>query len=108
MGGRIDLVAQQVRELEEWRAAFSASIPAEPAAPAETVDEEIPNCWDSVQAVFPFVYSNRDKCHKVVMGYPHHPRTWRTKCGWPFGFSDVAEPAQKVAGLPQVHFRAVL
>ena len=87
---RVDLVNQQMQELIEWRASLQASIPAEPAGPAEAPEGEVPTCWNSIVAEFPFVYSINDKCHKVRVGFPEHPSRWHTFCSWPFGKSDVA------------------
>ena len=79
---------------------MQASIPAEPAVPAEAPEGEVPMCWNSIVAEFPFVYSINDKCHKVRVGFPEHPSRWRTFGSWPFGKSDVARSAQS---LPACH-----
>ena len=97
---RIDHLTQQVQDLAEWRAAFNAAVPPETVAPVDTADVEIPAIWDDVRAAFPYVLSDRSKCHKVVVGYPAHPSTWRTQCGWPFGLAEVATPA---LSLPACH-----
>ena len=54
----------------------------------------------SVDYYFPYVKSIRATCHKVVVGYPEHPCHWRAKCGWQFGFADVARPLME---LPTCH-----
>ena len=100
LSSRVDRVDQQMQELAKWRADVHASIPAETAEPAEVTEDEVPVCWNTVVSAFPFVYSYKQKCHRVLVGYPQHPSTWRSKCGSPFGFSSVAKPAHK---LPACH-----
>ena len=58
-----------------------ASVPDEPVEPAADTHEEVPQWCASVSSTFPFVYSIRSKCHRVAVGYPSNPRTWRSKCG---------------------------
>ena len=60
----------------------------------------VPAEWEDVNYVFPYVASVRDRVHAVAVGYPENPRTWRTKCGWPFGIACVARP---VLSLPACH-----
>ena len=98
--GRLGQAEQQLRELTEWRSTFKASVPDAPVEPLGELLDDVPPCWDSIDAAFPFVLSIRDKCHRVEVGYPNHPSTWRSKCGWAFGFSDVARP---VLSLPTCH-----
>ena len=81
----------QVRALEDWRKEVASTIPAASVAPVDTAEAEIPIDWDSVCKIFPYVFSDRERCHKVVVGYPNHPRDWKTQCGWPFGIAKVAE-----------------
>ena len=100
LNARIDHLTQQVQSLADWRAAFNAAVPSETVAPVDTADVEIPAVWDNICSAFPYVLSDRSKCHKVTVGYPAHPSTWRTQCGWPFGLAEVATPAQS---LPACH-----
>ena len=86
-----------MQELSQWRAEVHASIPDEPAEPAEVMVDEVPDRWsEEVVTSFPYVVSDRKKCHRVLVGYPEHPSRWRSKCGWPFGFSGVATPAHNL------------
>ena len=98
--GRLGQAEQQLRELAEWRSTFKASVPEVPVEPVGELLDEVPPSWNSIDTAFPFVFSTRDKCHRVEVGYPNHPSTWRSKCGWTFGFSDVARP---VLSLPACH-----
>ena len=52
----------------------------------------IPALWDAQSAYFPYVINGKRKCHAVAVGYPEHPRTWKTKCGWPFVLAEEAVP----------------
>ena len=88
----------------EWRSTFKASVPEVPVEPLCDVFDEVQPCWDSIDAAFPFVFSIRDKCHRVEVGYPNHPSTWRSKCGWAFGFRG-GLAGTKFTGLPQIHMR---
>ena len=89
-----------MQELADWRAEMHASIPAVPAEPVVVPEGEVPDVWTDIVSAFPFIVSYNKKCHKVLVGYPEHPSLWRSKCGWPFGYSDVAKPAHK---LPAYH-----
>ena len=94
LSARVDTLSNQIRALTDWRTEVAASVPSPSVAPVDTSTEEVLINWDSIHAAFPFVYSDREKCHKVVVGYPAPPRTWKTKCGWPFGVAVVAEPGE--------------
>ena len=52
--------------------------------------------WTDVDEFFPFVSSIRGRCHKVAVGHPEPPWNWVSKCGWPFGISEVAHPVFKL------------
>ena len=96
----MDHLSQQLQGLADWRAAMSAAVPAETVAPVDTADVEVPTIWTTVQTAFPFVLSDRAKCHRVLVGYPAHPREWRAQCGWAFGIAEVASSAET---LPACH-----
>ena len=100
LSSRVDHLSQQLQGLADWRAAMSAAVPAETVAPVDTADVEVPTIWTTVQTVFPFVLSDRAKCHRVLVGYPAHPREWRAQCGWAFGIAEVASSAET---LPACH-----
>ena len=97
---RLTNAERQLNELQAWRSSLASALPATPVAEAEALDDDILPNWAAVDAAFPSVSSIREKCHLVTIGYPAHPRDWHTKCGWPFGLSDVAHP---VLSLPVCH-----
>ena len=97
LGSRVDRIDRQIEEFAQWRAEVHASVPSDPSEPAIVLVDEVPDKWTAgVKASFPYGVSARKKFHRVLVGYPDHPGTWRTKCGWPFGFSAVATPAHKL------------
>ena len=79
---------------------MAVSAPADQVVEANGEAEIVPTTMASVDYYFPFVRSIRATCHKVVVGYPEHPRHWRAECGWQFGFSEVARPLME---LPTCH-----
>ena len=97
---RVDALASQIRALEDWRNEVRSNVPASAVAPVDTAQSDVPIDWTPVRAAFPYVFSDREKCHRVSVGYPDHPRAWKTHCGWPFGIADVATPGRK---LPACH-----
>ena len=97
---RLTAAEQQLSELQTWRSSLVAAVPPVPVAPAGVVDEVIPPNWDGIDSAFQYVTSVRGKCHSVQVGYPAHPCTWCTICGWRLGSSDVAQP---VLSLPVCH-----
>ena len=84
----------------ELRGIVTVAAPLECVAPAVPAPDDILEHWLAVAQIFPYVSSAFDKVHRVVVGYPEHPRLWRTRCGWPFGMSEVAVPA---VSMPRCH-----
>ena len=105
LGQRMTSAESQLSELAEWRTSLAASTLADQVVEANVEAEVVPTTMASVDYYFPFVRSIRATCHKVVVGYPEHPRHWRAKCGWQFGFSEVARPTNGAADVPQSHLR---
>ena len=97
---RVTATEKQLRELGELRELVTTAAPLENVTPAVPPPDDIPDHWLAVAQAFPYVSSAFDKVHRVVVGYPEHPRLWRTQCGWPFGLSDVAVPA---VSMPRGH-----
>ena len=76
------------------------SPPPVPVPAVISPEASVPAVWDRIDTAFAYVISVRSKCHKVAVGYPQHPREWRSCCGWAFGIADVARP---VLSLPACH-----
>ena len=97
---RVTATEGQLKELNELRRLVTTATPPESVVPALPTSDEAQAQWLAVGHVFPYVSSIRDKVHRVVVGYPEHPRLWHAPCSWPFGLSDVAHP---VVSLPVCH-----
>ena len=79
---------------------MAAATPADQVVEASVDGEVVRPANAAVDYHFPFVKSIRATSHKVVVGYPEHPRRWPAKCGWQFGLADVAWPIME---LPTCH-----
>ena len=93
---RLTTAERGILALQEWRAAVTHAPPLPPTPVVIDPEAVVPRSWSEITSSFAYVISIRGKCHKVEVGYPAHPRDWKSKCGWPFGFSDVAVPVQKI------------
>ena len=85
-----------VADLRAWRSSFIDAMPGTAVGPAPVPDDEVPKHWDDVNRSFPYVSRIRGRCHQVAVGHPEPPWNWVTRCGWPFGISDVARPVYKM------------
>ena len=93
---RLTAVEAHVADLRAWRTSFIDAMPETAVEPAPVPDDEVPKHWDGVNRSFPYVSSIRGRCHQVAVGHPEPPWNWVTRCGWPFGISDVARPVYKL------------
>ena len=98
--GRLSVIEMGLRALQEWRTTVANSPPPVPVPVVISPEASVPAVWDRIDTAFTYVISVRSKCHKVAVGYPQHPREWRSCCGWAFGIADVARP---VLSLPACH-----
>ena len=68
--------------------------------------DAVPESWVAYKSHYPYVISITDKTHKVAIGDPTGPRSWRSVCGWALkastkfagSFSAERETARQRAG----------